>query len=273
MIGIKETKSDSRGIVSLVLGIIGLVAWFLPILGAPINIIGLVLGIKSLDSARRRMALVGIVTCTIGLVLTVANASIGAYLGATGQHAIVNLLSAGSRQADSYSRDISETNAIFQEDVFSFQYPSNWVEVPSEVIAGCKKGREIEGTKVLFADGISDYNGETLTTWIIVMRIENELLPGGLSDSFFENMKEGQEQVAGLTGIEIKGIKRTEVAGIPAVEVRMWNEKADVSTTTYMIYPSTPGLRYTISLNTMFPDSRKMEKVFDDVLESLEIAE
>jgi hypothetical protein len=45
----------------------------------------LVLGFKSLSGPRRGMATAGIVLCIIGLVLTTANAAIGAYLGATGQ--------------------------------------------------------------------------------------------------------------------------------------------------------------------------------------------
>lgn len=75
----------SKAIASLCLGLFGLVAWFLPIIGLPVTITGLVLGIKSLNGARNGMATAGIVLCIIGLVLSTANAAIGAYLGATGQ--------------------------------------------------------------------------------------------------------------------------------------------------------------------------------------------
>jgi hypothetical protein len=46
---------------------------------------GLVLGIKSLQGPRKGVATAGIVLCIIGLVASIANAAIGAYLGATGQ--------------------------------------------------------------------------------------------------------------------------------------------------------------------------------------------
>ncbi len=74
-----------KAIASLCLGLFGLVAWFLPIIGFPVTITGLVLGIKSLNGPRNGIATAGIVLCIIGLVLSTANAAIGAYLGATGQ--------------------------------------------------------------------------------------------------------------------------------------------------------------------------------------------
>lgn len=77
---------------SLVLGIIGLIAWFIPLVGAPITITGLILGIKGLKSLKRGMAVAGVVLSTIGLVATIANFSIGVYLGVTGQHDLANKL-------------------------------------------------------------------------------------------------------------------------------------------------------------------------------------
>jgi hypothetical protein len=74
-----------KAVASLVLGIVGLIAWFIPLFSAPIGIVGLILGIKSLPTEGRGMAIAGIVLCIICLVLTVINGAIGAYLGATGQ--------------------------------------------------------------------------------------------------------------------------------------------------------------------------------------------
>jgi hypothetical protein len=74
-----------KAIASLCLGLFGLLAWLLPIIGLPTTITGLVLGIKSVSGPRKGMATAGIVLCIIGLVLSIANAAIGAYLGATGQ--------------------------------------------------------------------------------------------------------------------------------------------------------------------------------------------
>ena len=85
-----DASKNSRATIGLVLGIIGLIAWFIPLIGAPITIIGLIFGIKGLKSLKHKMAITAIVLSSIGLFLTIANASIGAYMGATGQHSILN---------------------------------------------------------------------------------------------------------------------------------------------------------------------------------------
>ena len=65
---------------ALVLGIIGLIAWLLPIIGYPVTIVGLVLGIKSVKSEKRGMAIAGIVMSSIGLVLSLVNSILGVVL-------------------------------------------------------------------------------------------------------------------------------------------------------------------------------------------------
>ena len=72
-------------VASLVLGIISLIAWFIPPFGLPISIVGLVLGIKSVKSEKRGMAIAGIVMSAIGLIASVINGALGAYMAATGQ--------------------------------------------------------------------------------------------------------------------------------------------------------------------------------------------
>ncbi len=76
---------QGKPVTALVLGIIGMIAWIIPIIGLPIQITGLVFGIKARNSSKKGIAIAAIVLCIIGLVLTIINGSIGAYLGATGQ--------------------------------------------------------------------------------------------------------------------------------------------------------------------------------------------
>ena len=76
---------DGKATASFVLGIIGMVAWFIPLFGFPITITGLVLGVKASPTKKRET---GINLCTVGLILTSINSAIGAYLAysaATGQ--------------------------------------------------------------------------------------------------------------------------------------------------------------------------------------------
>ena len=64
-------------IATMLLGILGIFTWPLPFLGFPINLAGLFLGIVSLSRSRGGMAIAGIIMCTLGLVLTAVNLSIG----------------------------------------------------------------------------------------------------------------------------------------------------------------------------------------------------
>jgi hypothetical protein len=69
-----------KAVAALVLGIIGMVAWCIPLIGFPVNIVGLVLGCRSTQSPNRGMAIAGIVLCSIGLLFSALNAAAGVYL-------------------------------------------------------------------------------------------------------------------------------------------------------------------------------------------------
>jgi len=83
---IHTVDKKGQAITSLVLGLVGIIAWFLPLLGFPVSIIGLIMGVIGQKSTKKNMATVGLVLSIICLVATIINASIGAYLGCTGQH-------------------------------------------------------------------------------------------------------------------------------------------------------------------------------------------
>lgn len=80
-----NVPNEGKNIVALVIGIIGAVVWFIPIIGLPIGIVALVLGIKGLKKTGKGRAIAAIVLGSICLVLTIINASIGAYQGFNGQ--------------------------------------------------------------------------------------------------------------------------------------------------------------------------------------------
>ena len=87
-----NTKGSGNAIISLLLGLLGIIAWIIPLIGLPITVIGLILGIIGLRSRSRGVAIAGITLCSLFLAFTIVNASIGSYLGATGQHQFLNSL-------------------------------------------------------------------------------------------------------------------------------------------------------------------------------------
>ncbi len=73
-------RGGGSAIISLVLGIIGLAAWFVPPIGLPITLLGMLLGVQGLKSHRRRVALAGTILAGIGLLASAVNAIMGAFL-------------------------------------------------------------------------------------------------------------------------------------------------------------------------------------------------
>lgn len=82
-----ETTPEKKGfsIASMVLGISGFIACCLPLIGYPVTITGLVLGIIGIKKGGKGMAIAGIITSAISLLLTLINSIAGVYLNATGQ--------------------------------------------------------------------------------------------------------------------------------------------------------------------------------------------
>lgn len=89
---LQKANNINKSAAPQVLSIIGMFAWFLPIIGLPVSIIGLVLSIKELNNYEDKSTKIWITLSIIGIVLSLINASIGAYMGATGQHPLINNL-------------------------------------------------------------------------------------------------------------------------------------------------------------------------------------
>ncbi len=77
-------QTNGKAIASLVLGIVGLLAWCCPLVGIPVTVTGLFLGINAMNSQSRTLAIVGVALCAIGLLLSIGNAIIGAMMAVGG---------------------------------------------------------------------------------------------------------------------------------------------------------------------------------------------
>jgi len=68
--------------VSLVLGVLALVAWLLPLVGLPLSLVGIGLGVSHLgDGVPAKLERTGVVLNVVGLMAATANAAVGAYVG------------------------------------------------------------------------------------------------------------------------------------------------------------------------------------------------
>lgn len=73
-----QEEQKGMSIASFVLGLCGFIACCIPLLGYPVTIVGLVLGIKGRSKGAKGLATAGIVLCIITLILTLINSILGA---------------------------------------------------------------------------------------------------------------------------------------------------------------------------------------------------
>ena len=65
---------------ALIFGVLSIVAWILPLVGYPITIGGLVLGIVGYNSDHSSRAMIGIVLSVVFLIATIASSIYGIYM-------------------------------------------------------------------------------------------------------------------------------------------------------------------------------------------------
>lgn len=80
--GADTSPNEKAAKTGFVLGLVGIVAWLIPIVGLPVTIIGIVKSSNGLDSPARGKAVAGLVLSIVFLLLTIVNAGAGAYLAA-----------------------------------------------------------------------------------------------------------------------------------------------------------------------------------------------
>lgn len=73
----ENNKADGKSIASFVLGIVGIIAWLLPLFGYPVTIVGLVLGCIERKDKKNGFNLAGIILSSITLALTLGNSILG----------------------------------------------------------------------------------------------------------------------------------------------------------------------------------------------------
>lgn len=85
MTNVSDQNRDMFAIASLVLGVVTLCAWFIPICGCPLSIIGIILGVMGLEApSQRTMAQIGLVLCVLTLLAAIGNGILGAAINLNG---------------------------------------------------------------------------------------------------------------------------------------------------------------------------------------------
>ncbi|GEM_PF-1717666 len=160
----------------------------------------------------------------------------------------------------------------FEGDGFSFEYPSNW-EVITEKEIDVLLDTSLKG----MSPGGYDYIGGVYTggvdgcrgcAHIVVVSLKDPNLTGTLTDEQYEQVKASYENTMGSRFISIK---RTEVSGLPGVEVVNLGRSKETKLRGVIIVPPEPGIAYSLNCLSHKDSFDDFEAIFSRAIESLRI--
>ena len=73
-------KNATKAMVGFILGLVGIIAWILPLIGYPVTIVGIVFSSMGMNSVNKNKALAGLILSIVFLVVTLINSFLGALM-------------------------------------------------------------------------------------------------------------------------------------------------------------------------------------------------
>ncbi|MCR4405614.1 MAG: LysM peptidoglycan-binding domain-containing protein [Anaerolineae bacterium] len=162
----------------------------------------------------------------------------------------------------------------FAENIFSFEYPSNWEKITQKEISTLLK----TSLKGLQAGGY-DYIGGVYTggldncrgcAQIVIVVAKNPGLTGTLTDEQYEQAKEATEK---QMGSRLISYKKTEVSSLPATESVHIGASGQSKLWELIVIPPEPGVAYMFSCSSHKDTYDDFEEVFARAIKSLRIGE
>lgn len=73
-------KNSVKGLTGFILGLCSLIAWYIPLIGFPVTILGIIFSAFGINSNRKGMAIAGLILSIIFFVVTIINSISGAVI-------------------------------------------------------------------------------------------------------------------------------------------------------------------------------------------------
>jgi len=160
----------------------------------------------------------------------------------------------------------------FEGNIFSFEYPSNWEVITEKeidvLLDTSLKGMSPGGYDYIGGVYTGDVDGCRGCAHIVVVSLKDPNLTGTLTDEQYEQVKASYENTMGPRLISIE---RTEVSGMPGVEVVNIGRSKDTKLRGVIIVPPEPGIAYSLSCLSHEDSFDDFEAIFSRALESLRI--
>lgn len=72
-----KNPRDNKAIAGFVLGLVSIIAWFIPLFGYPVTIIGISMSSIGLKSNKKTFAIIGLILSIVFLIVTLINSILG----------------------------------------------------------------------------------------------------------------------------------------------------------------------------------------------------
>lgn len=73
-------KKATKGMIGFILGLVSIIAWYIPLIGYPVTVCGIIFSSLGINSKNKGKAVAGLVLSIIFLIVTLINSILGAIL-------------------------------------------------------------------------------------------------------------------------------------------------------------------------------------------------
>jgi hypothetical protein len=178
----------------------------------------------------------------------------------------------GTRPTPTPRSATSATPGLFEENVFSFSYPSDWKLIGPQEVASLLK-TSLQGMSSssysyiggVYSGGLDSCKG---CAQVVLVVATNASLTGTLTDPQYQAFRAASEQ---QMGARLLSHRKIEVASMPAAESIHLGLSGDSKLWEYIIVPPKPGVAYLVSCSSHKDSFASFESAFQQIMDSLQI--
>jgi hypothetical protein len=160
----------------------------------------------------------------------------------------------------------------FEEDIFAFEYPSDWEQITEdevdELLKTSLKGLTPDAYSYIggvYTGGIGDCEG---CAQIVLIAMKDPSLTGTLTDEEYQRVREAAED---KMGARLLDHHKAEICSLPAAESVHLGASGDTKLRDVIVVPPEPGVAYMVSCCAQEDSYDAFEAVFDRALATFQV--
>jgi hypothetical protein len=161
---------------------------------------------------------------------------------------------------------------VFNQDVFSFELPGDWLFIEdkdhSTLINGSLQGIDTDQIVYLGGAYTGGLEGCSDCAQVVIVVLNEPAMTGSLSDEQFEAAKQANQETM---GDRLFSYEKVFVDGLPAIESHHIGRSETTRLWEYIIVPTEPGLVYLMSMSSASDTYAQFEPTFQKISNTLQI--